>query len=219
MQRNAMAVVAAAISLAIGPAVADSALAELDASWSGSEGTGIFLGFTGSGLTVDGMDFHTHGTECECFAIPLFAASGENPSTGRSWSTSWDGRFYAINGHEISFGGGNTAEFVIPAGGTLDITVQFQSLQGDNSFSFTNPDAVTTVLTSRGTVNYSFTNTTGDWAFEWTAMSLTMIGTVPEPSQGLLMVAGVVLLGRRFGPNWARRPAKFRTCDGNREAP
>jgi len=37
-------------------------------------------------------------------------------------------------------------------------------------------------MTSRGTMNYAFTNTTGDWAFEWTSMSLDMIGTVPEPS-------------------------------------
>lgn len=205
MQRNAMAAVAAALSLGVGPAMAGTASAELNPSWSGSPGTGIFLALTGSNFSVDGLDFSTHGgTECGCFAISLFTASGENVSTGRSWSTSSDGRFYTINGYEAHFSGSTQTEFAIPAGGTLDITVQFQSLHGDNAFSFENPDSVTTTITSGGTVNDSFTNTTDVWAFESTLISLDMMAaTVPEPSEALLMLAGVLLLGR----SRPRRPA------------
>ena len=199
MRCNSIAALVAALSFGAGPAMADSASAELDASWSGSPGVDIFLALTGSDFRVDGMDFSTHGAhECGCFSIPFFTASGENVSTGRVWSTSWDGRFYTIDGYQASFNGGTQTEFAVPAGGTLDVTIQFDSLHGDNSFSFTDPNGVTTTLTSRDTVHYTFTNTTGDWAFESTSLFLGMAATVPEPSEALLMLVGMLWVGRRL---------------------
>lgn len=199
MRCNSIAALVAALSFGAGPAMADSASAELDASWSGSPGVDIFLALTGSDFRVDGMDFSTHGAhECGCFSIPFFTASGENVSTGRVWSTSWDGRFYTIDGYQASFNGGTQTEFAVPAGGTLDVTIQFDSLHGDNSFTFTDPNGVTTTLTSRDTVHYTFTNTTGDWAFESTSLFLGMAATVPEPSEALLMLVGMLWVGRRL---------------------
>lgn len=197
--RGSIAAVGAALSFGAGPALADTALAELNASWSGSAGVGIFLGLTGSDFQVDGLDFSTHGShECGCFNIPLATASGENASTGRVWSTSWDGRFYAINGFEARFTGGTQTEFAVPAGGTLDITLQFESFHGVNSFSFTDPNGATTTVTSRDTLNYSFTNTTSDWAFELTSLSLSMASTVPEPNDAILLLVGMLCVGRRL---------------------
>lgn len=204
MQGISFAVAVSALSLSAGSAMADTAIAELHPTWSGSPGTGIFMAFSGGYVFADGLVYSTRGTyECDCFALPLGSIAGENEETGRSWFASSDGKFYTINGYQITLGRETQTEFIIPSGGTLDIAVQFQSLHGDNTLSFTDPDSVTTSITSQGTVSYSFTNTTSDWAYKWTSMDLVMTGTVPEPSESVLMLAGVLFLGRRL---MSRRP-------------
>lgn len=195
MRRHLAGAAIAVMSLIAGPAVADNASAELITSWSGSPGTGISLGLTGRYIYVDGLTYSTRGYEgCDCFSVSGVNGGGYNDETGRGWYASWDGRLFTIAGYDISFGGSTETEFAIPAGGTLNLTMAFQALHGDNSFSFTDPNGVTTALASGDTLSYSFTNTTSDVAFEWTSLSLNMAGTIPEPSEGVLMLLGGFLL-------------------------